>query len=304
MRHHPVLWILRVTWVSLLFTLADSLNDVLADVAGPVRVVGTVLFWLLWVVVAVATVVAHPVSLTLLRLLTPLAPILAVATATALAPDAPSTGGTALAVVSIVAALIATACALSGVVADENVDAGSYGDERRFALATPLQFLAGPIPVFWVLLVPTAVSAPLAIADRRWALGAILAAVCLVVAKPAIAAFHALSRRWIVFVPAGVTLVDHVALADPVLMERRRVTALGPALAGGGGIDLSGSARGLALEAELASPVELARRTAGREAELTMASGVVFTPVRPGSVLAEARRRGLPVTPGRPRTGS
>jgi hypothetical protein len=95
-----------------------------------------------------------------------------------------------------------------------------------------------------------------------------------------------------VFVPAGLVLHDRLALAEPTLFRRAAISSLAAASAATQALDLTAGAAGLALELRLVDPVSLVpapRRGAG--AELADAPAVLFTPSRPGRVLAEARRR-------------
>jgi hypothetical protein len=107
---------------------------------------------------------------------------------------------------------------------------------------------------------------------------------------------HTLSRRWLVFVPAGVVLHDPLSLEDPVLFQRKVIERLGPAPAGTDALDLTQGAAGLALELVLTEKVPMVRIRPGRRRGDAGASALLmFTPSRPGAVLAEARRRRLPV---------
>lgn len=295
MRSHPVVWILRACWLSLPFTLGDALGAALGERSGAVELVGGVLAWAIWAAVLVASLIAHPRALTVLRVLTPTAPAAAIAASTLWAPDDPSTAATTLAMVGLATALVATAAAWSGATADEYVDGASYGDERRFALRVPMAFMIGPIPVFWLTLVGGCVVGPLLLADRQWVAGAIVSLVGVGVAPMAIKAFDGLSRRWLVFVPAGITAIDHLALVDPVLLPARSISAIGPALTGTSAVDLTQQALGLVVEVSFTSPVEIVARTSKSEGELTLVPALLFSPSRPGAVIAEARRRNLAV---------
>ena len=91
-----------------------------------------------------------------------------------------------------------------------------------------------------------------------WRAG-VLVVVGVPLAAVAIRALHGLSRRWVVFVPAGVVLHDLQALVDPVLFPRTSIRRLGPAPADGdGAVDLTQGSLGLALELELVEPTEIA----------------------------------------------
>jgi hypothetical protein len=107
-------------------------------------------------------------------------------------------------------------------------------------------------------------------------------------------ALHSLTQRWVVFVPAGLVLKDHLALLDPVLLRRHLVTSFGPAPAESDALDLTARAPGLALEVRLREPVPLAQVSPGRRGSETRSPDALrFTPTRPGAVLAEAERRRL-----------
>jgi hypothetical protein len=108
-------------------------------------------------------------------------------------------------------------------------------------------------------------------------------------------ALHGLSRRWVVFVPAGVVLHDPITLADPVLFPKQTIDALRLAPAGTDSLDLTQRAPGLAVELLLREKVPLTLVKPGdRAGESGSSARLLFTPTRPGAVLAEARRRGVP----------
>ena len=99
-----------------------------------------------------------------------------------------------------------------------------------------------------------------------------------------------------VFVPAGVVLHDPLVLADAVLLPRRQIVALGPALADTTATDLTDGAPGLVLEVQLADAVELGLRE-GRHAaaEPVTTDRLLFSPLRPGALLDAASNRRVPV---------
>jgi hypothetical protein len=99
-----------------------------------------------------------------------------------------------------------------------------------------------------------------------------------------------------VFVPAGVTLVDALALAEPVLLARRSVTRVGPAHADTTALDLSVGATGLIVQVDLDTPVSLVRATRRNQvAEAVETTSVLIAPTRPGVFLRIAEERGLKV---------
>jgi hypothetical protein len=109
-------------------------------------------------------------------------------------------------------------------------------------------------------------------------------------------ALHGLSRRWLVFVPAGVVLHDPVSLADPVLFQRKQIEALRPAPADSDSLDLTQRAAGLPLELVLLEKVPLTLVKPGdRVGESGLSARLLFAPTRPGVVLTDAGKRRIPV---------
>ena len=111
------------------------------------------------------------------------------------------------------------------------VQGSAYGDEARFPLRPPGQLVLGPLPVLWVALAAAVAGGPLLLAARQWAVGAVVSAVAvgLLVVLPR--RFHLLSRRFLVFVPAGLALHDHLVLAETAMFRWRAVRSFTRALA-------------------------------------------------------------------------
>jgi hypothetical protein len=86
-------------------------------------------------------------------------------------------------------------------------------------------------------------------------------------------------------------------MAEAVLFPRRLIARLGPASdpLPPHALDLTARSLGLALELVLSSPLEVAPRRSDRTVKLVAVPSVIFTPTRPGALLAEATRRRLPV---------
>ncbi|MED5600155.1 MAG: hypothetical protein VYD42_05725 [Actinomycetota bacterium] len=136
--------------------------------------------------------------------------------------------------------------------------------------------------------------------DGRWMAGAIAAIVGVPAAAVAIRALHRLSRRWIVLVPAGFVLHDHLALAEPTLLQRSGLLWIRAAPVDTDALDLSQQARGLALEVMCLEPHDVlpagrGRSSRGRAVEVRSIDAFLCSPVRPDVVLAAAARRLLPV---------
>jgi hypothetical protein len=274
-------WLLRGLWVALPFTVGPALADALHSAAEPVRTVASLGLWVGWGLGVAATLVPHPLSLTALRMLAPAAVAAALAAAVAGSPSA----------------LVAAAWAFTPGIGATWVNGPAYPNERRYPLRAPGALLAGPLLLAWAVAVAGLSAGPLLLAAERWVAGGLAVVVGLPVAWVVARSLHNLSRRWAVFVPAGMVLHDPLTLLDPVLLLRATVARVGPAAADTDALDLSQRAPGLALEMDLREDVSFTLIVPGRrEGRPAVTSRFLFTPTRPGEVLDEARRRRLPVS--------
>lgn len=285
-------WSFRLLWLVLPVVAGPAIADAFADRSRAVQVVASVLAWSCWGGVLAASLVPRTVTLTVVRALAPGAVPLAVWAAAA--SDEPVWGlaGAVIAVVAVVAAL-------TPATADAFVDGSSYGDERRVALRVPIAMAVGPVPIAWLLAAAGLVTGPLLLAADQWVAGGI----ALVVGLPTVVAvalrLHVLSRRWLVFVPAGVVVHDPIAMAEPVLLQRHLLRSIGPAGAEAasddGALDLTGGALGLALELRTAEPFKIGLRRGRETVETAGVPAVLVTPGRPATALEIAAERKLPV---------
>lgn len=286
------LWPLRLVWVLLPFTAGTLLDRALDDRLSSFRAGATLGFWVLWALALVALLVPRVETLTFVRVVLP-ASVPAALWATF------ATEADATAVLGVGVALVAAAGVLLAPVGDAFVNGSSYGDERRMPLRPPVAVLAGPVPLAWAVTVAGATAGPLLLCARAWVAGLLATVVGVPAAALAARALHQLSRRWVVFVPAGFVLHDHLALREPVLFPRSDVVALRPAPADTRAHDLTAKASGLALQVDFAVPVEVAPSAPGKDTtELVGITQFLFMPTRPGHVLAEAEQRRIRVERG------
>lgn len=282
-------WPVRVAWALLPVTVGPALADALDERSSAVRSTASAVAWVVWVAVLAAVVVPRTTSLTVLRTAAPVAAAVAVWAALAGARDAVDLLAATWAAVVLLAAFAAAT-------GDTFANGSSYGDERRMLLRAPTPLLLGPIPVTWLATVAGPVAAPLLLATEQWAAGAVVVVIGAGLAVVGGRALHGLARRWVVFVPAGLVLHDTQALAEPVLFPRTAIARLGPAVDDGvASLDLTLGALGLPLRLDLREPVTVGPRRGRVALDLVEAQHVLFTPSRPGALLAEAGRRRIPV---------
>lgn len=278
---------MRALWAGLPFTTGPALAAALDAASGPVRSVASAGLWLGWAVGMVAAFTPHPLALTALRVVAPGAVVAAVVAAAAEQPSALAVAWAAVACAWAFAPALGAAC----------VNGPAYPNERRFLLRPPGPVLLGPLPTFWVLSAAGIGAGPLLLAARQWVLGGVLLLVGWPLAALLLKSLHNLSRRWVVFVPAGMVLHDPVVLFDPTLFRRQDVAALRPGRRRNPAyLDLSQRAPGMGLEMDLAEPTAVALLRPGRrEADTVDTDRIRFTPTRPGAVVEEAVRRRIGV---------
>jgi hypothetical protein len=273
------LWLLRLAWLGVGFALGPAVGDALERTSGPVQWTAAAGLYATWAACLLATLAPRALGLTVVRVGGPASLAVTVWAVVAGGPPALSD------LVALAWAALVAALSLAGTTADIMVDGSSYGAERRFALRVPLALLLGPAEAAWAAVAAGVAVGPLLLAAQQWVSGIAALIVGGAAAVIGARALHQLSRRWVVFVPAGVVLHDPLATTHTTLFRRGSVIGIGPALTGDAesgttAVDQTGGAPGLVLE-------------------LAIAKGdrIRFTPVRPGAVLAEAAERRLARVP-------
>jgi len=248
--------------------------------------------WLVWTAGLAAALIPRTVTLTGLRIAAPGLVVVA-AWAAAATPDPGARD-----VVSVAFATLVAVVAFAPGTGDAFVNGSAYGLEHRLPLRCPGPLLAGPLELAWVVVVAGLCAGPLLLADRQWIVGGLLVVVGWPAAVWSARSLHILSRRWLVFTPAGLVLHDQLAAVEAVLVIRRHLASLGPALVDTTAVDFTVGAFGLALEVGLTEPLAVSpspirRLRSHDEVTTEEIEAFVFTPTRPGHVLAEAARRHL-----------
>jgi hypothetical protein len=283
-------WLLRAVWIALPLTAGSALASALRGHSDPVRLVAEIALWSGWAVVLVGTLVPHPLGLTALRVLAPAGVVAAAVAAGTGKPSIVASSG------AVAWTLVAQGVALAPETGRLYVNGPAYPNERRYPLRLPGPLLLGPLELAWALAVGLPVTGALLLAAKAWTPGAVVLIVGVPVTVLLARSLHNLSRRWLVFVPAGLVLHDPISLVDPLLFPRQTIETLRPAPAGTDSLDLTQGAPGLALELVLRERMAMVLVKPGRRGGEPGASArLLFTPTRPGAVLADAAARRLPV---------
>lgn len=293
-------WPVRIAWFALPaiyrtgFIPATSRLDE-TGVIG-LEVIG----WTVWFIGLLAVAVLHPIALTTIRILAPVP-------AAALLLAAMLTGETQASTLVVLGyCLIVTGAIFLPSFGDPMINGSAYGPERRLALRPPGYAVLVAAPLVWLVMFALIASGLTLAASGNTVLGTPLVFLGAVMSYFGFRALHQLSRRWMVFVPAGFVLHDHVILAEPILIPRKVVENLGLVGYDHGdeawkrrpreleAIDATGGAAGLVLEVNTSAdiPITMKGRESLREA---VTRTIRFTPTLPGKVLTEARIRGIRV---------
>lgn len=282
-------WLLRVAWIGVVFAAVPAIDSALADERDGVADTALAVGGVLWIVGVAAMAIPAVVSLTATRAIVPLAVPAALLAAVAGADGVPAVG-------LVAAACVATLLACSADLGRAFVQASAYGDEDRHVLRPPSAYLIASV-LTWVIWAAALIAGPLLLADRRWIVGGLCVALALAGAVWAWPRWHKLSRRWIVFVPTGVVLHDHVVLAETLMLRRHEVVGLRLAPADTEALDLTGPAPGHALELSTAGAATaiMAATPSEPRGRVVHFTGCLISPTRPGRVLTAAQARRLPV---------
>ena len=288
---------MRLLWLAMPWSVGAAAADALGACSESSARILSAELWTVWAFVLTATLVRRPWALTVVRIAAPASVGVAVgAVVAAVAWDADLAAPRAAA--AIAGAAIATAVALLPETGNSMVDGLSYGNERRMLLRTPFLLAVAPIPLVWAAVVAGIVAPAVLWAIEQWIWAVVVTVIGLAAAVLGFRSLHQLARRWVVFVPNGFVLHDRMATREPFLLRRADIASLGAApadidLAADDLVDISGSALGPVLLVALNGQVEVVPRTAGT-AQVLSVSQVLFSPTRPGELLAEAARRRIP----------
>jgi hypothetical protein len=172
--------------------------------------------------------VPSPTSLTIVRVVIPLSVVVSVV------------AGQPLPVFCSVVALIVCA---SPMFVDVMVQGGAYGDEKRFALRTPLPYVV-PAVIAWLLYTASLIGGSLLLASRQYIFGAVLVAIGILLSRTIPQRLHRLARRWLVLVPVGIVVHDHLVLHETIMAPSGKIQSVARTSDVGEAADLTGGVLG------------------------------------------------------------
>lgn len=232
-----LLWMARIAWVIVAlcapwWSLADGRSLAVATV---LHIVG----WGVWLMIGAALLVPTPASLTAIRISIPII----VAQSVAVIWHGDPTQNAFLQAFAVAGAVVTWRLSYHRVVVDEMVQGGAYGQEIRFALRTPWPHIL-PAIVSWFLFVGSLTIGTLLLAAQQWIAGVILTLVGIVLIRTVPRRIHRLARRWLVLVPAGIVVHDHMVLAETMMLRRHNITFANKTDGPGEEADLTGGVPG------------------------------------------------------------
>ncbi|MGB3412658.1 MAG: hypothetical protein WBA45_15855 [Microthrixaceae bacterium] len=285
----PFTWAVRVLWLSLPLTLGDLFARILEGRSTEAVLIWNIALWAGWSSVLLASLILQPVTLTYLRVMVPLAAALGLVSLIVREPSL-------LGLIGLACALVAAGLTLGGDVGGDFVNGASYGDERRLSLRPPSALLLGPLQLVWLVVVGLPVAGVALLAAGNWIFGAIVLAFGAIGSWWGFRTLYRLATRWLVLVPAGLTVVDHLTMAEPTLLRRDAIHRLGPAPVDLDALDLTGGSTGLVVSVEFTEALSLVPAAPRKEAaEAVSVSAILLTPTRPGQLLTQAESRRIAV---------
>ena len=222
-----IAWPVRVLWIA--FALAPNGFGIVA--------------WILWAVVAIGTWIHHPISLTTIRCLAPIAVVYS-------AVYALSESLSSLNIAVVTCGIISLMLMYTADYGSAHVQAGAYGNERRFLLRIPAPVVL-PTLITWALFATVLVVLENAVKSENYVLGTPLLLALIAMSWKFAPQMHRLSKRWLVRVPAGWVVHDDLMLVENLLIRSHNLTAMDFALADSEALDLSGMTRGVPIQISL-----------------------------------------------------
>jgi hypothetical protein len=223
--------------------LPNNLTDTMSSHSQVLRTTMSVELWLLWALVALATWLHHPISLTIARCVVPVV----VAHLLVGLPDSSFGVGN---VFGAACALVALVLIYTSDYGSIHVQAGAYGDERRYLLRVPAPIVM-PLILGWGVMAVVVYITPLMLASEQYVVGGVGVVLSVGLLWQLPVRLHRLSRRWLVKVPAGWVVHDDVVLSENLLVKTYDVVSMQLALEGSEAIDLTGMTRGVPIEVQL-----------------------------------------------------
>ena len=261
--------------------IGAEVGGLLDDRSDAVQITGTALAWAVWGVVVIASYISHPITLTVLRIGIPVVTGFMIFVAVT---QGFSGSQIISAAVSVAVLLLSFSAEIGGIY----VQASAYGDEKRFALRPPVVLVA-PILLSTMVADLSIIALPLLVAARNWTVAAVALVGLYLSVRYLLPRIHLLSRRWLVFVPAGVVVHDEIVLSINLMIKKQDLIQIQLARDDSEAADLSALTWGVPLEFLFNKPLDVALSSIGAKhlnsVSAIHATSIIIAPSRPGAVL-------------------
>lgn len=286
-----VRWLFVALWLATPLALGPAFASWTNGWSTPTAVAAEVLAWITFGIVLLAAVVARPWSLTAIRIVLP---AIVAFGAWALVAEPGPEQFVALGWAVPVAGLALNSAPL----ARAYLDGDALGDEQRFPLRVPPPLLLGPLPLAVAVATTGIVAGPLLLSAGQWIPGVAAVLLGIPIAGISARAVHGLSTRMVVFVPAGLTIVDSYTLTSAVHLPRGDIAAVGSTrrVPKPADVDLRVGAVSQGVRIALTRPTDSLTLRRGRAGTATArAEALLISPAPRPDFLDVAAARGLPV---------
>ena len=176
------------------------------------------------------------------------------------------------------------------------MQASAYGDEKRFALRPPVVLVA-PILLSTMVADLSIIALPVLVAVRNWAVAAVALVGLYLSVRYLLPRIHLLSRRWLVFVPAGVVVHDEIVLSINLMIKKQDLAQIQLARDNSEAADLSALTWGVPLEFSFNKPLDVALSSIGAKhlnsVSAIHATSIIIAPSRPGAVLTANKTKNI-----------
>jgi hypothetical protein len=269
-----------IGWLTLAIAVYLAVAAGLDDRSTAATWVCAVALWVAFGAGLIGALVPSPASLTMLRMLAPLAVV-------AICIAGIAGGGVPRTAVGVAVAVAFSVFVFSAPVGEAFVQASAYGAERRLPLRLPAALLV-PAAVFWVCWAAVVSCAVLVLASGQWVVGVPLAVGAAAVTWFVARRFHRFAQRWLVVVPAGLVVHDHLVLMETMMVTSAQLLGVELAPADTEAADFTGPAAGHVLQItlkEMATVVLPPPRGTSQPKALHVRSFLI-APSRPGHALS------------------
>ena len=269
--------------------IGAEVGGLLDDRSDAVQITGTALAWAVWGVVVIASYISHPITLTVLRIGIPVITGFMIFVAVT---QGFSGSQIISAAVSVAVLLLSFSAEIGGIY----VQASAYGDEKRFALRPPVVLVA-PILLSTMVADLSIIALPLLVAARNWTVAAVALVGLYLSVRYLLPRIHLLSRRWLVFVPAGVVVHDEIVLSINLMIKKQDLIQIQLARDNSAAADLSALTWGVPLEFSFNKPLDVALSSIGAKhlnsVSAIHATSIIIAPSRPGAVLTAYKTKNI-----------